>query len=725
MTLLISYISVGQAATVLNVLVAFLQYTLALALVALLVYSVPPVNSAVAWNVIARRLHGSLWPTLLRTDTLRGTGFQVMFFSYISLLSTILVVIAGVVMPLGLSNGPARQTSLRSVPATFVADTSPMGLATSPRTVYKYGRICGGFSPVACPGNTEGTTAALAPAVIDRFNATPYGPFGMQFRRYYDGNSGKNYSMTIPQYSMTESIILRKGIFAVGGLIVDLEKPGIGLWNHTFPAKSPNGAVWEEDVMWIEPVSTCIDANLTVDYELHDLDDLTAARKFNLTDRGGFFDLTRDYPEMSRDGQKLDLWQHAWKGVVLSNFFSMQALNNLTRNESYSGRSFALNSNQTNIISAGKMQTVALPVLIDPSKPGVGADLTTSCRGYGGTDTANITNVGVSCRMFLAPPHRTDGGDPLIPGDNSTWSQRVYGCASATRARMQRVQFSFNGSMDLDALSITRRDIDTPVLWAIEKTDINIKDIDIFWGRVPDSLEGDATLSTIRSDVFYVPAGGADMFGTVVGGTPSQMPAVAWATVMDGLSTSTTGSKNFPDYSGTSNFALQQKYQSLMLADPTNGAAMIQNLVWTDLMANNVLGSDTRQTLLVGENVPTIAYDLRYAIPALLLLLLWVPSLAGALFVLVMPGMLKVSYLRHLIDHTAAGRIAVGDSALRPMTAASPGYVLPQASTPHVGDETQWAKGAGRTPVCVDTGGAGMEYPMPMKGNFSRVSTWS
>jgi hypothetical protein len=34
--------------------------------------------------------------------------------------------------------------------------------------------------------------------------------------------SGKNYSMTIPQYSMTESIILRKGIFAVGGLIVDL-----------------------------------------------------------------------------------------------------------------------------------------------------------------------------------------------------------------------------------------------------------------------------------------------------------------------------------------------------------------------------------------------------------------------------------------------------------------------------------------------------------------------
>jgi hypothetical protein len=191
MTLLISHISVGQAATVLNVLVAFLQYTLALALVALLVYSVPPVNSAVAWNVIARRLHGSLWPTLLRTDTRRGTGFQVMFFSYISLLSTVLIVVAGVVMPLGLSAGPPRQTALRSVPATFIADTSPMGLATSPRTMYQYGRICGAVGPVACPGNTDGNTTAIAPAIIGRFNATPYGPFAMQYRRYYDGRAGE------------------------------------------------------------------------------------------------------------------------------------------------------------------------------------------------------------------------------------------------------------------------------------------------------------------------------------------------------------------------------------------------------------------------------------------------------------------------------------------------------------------------------------------------------
>ncbi|KAJ7235825.1 hypothetical protein C8J57DRAFT_1194628 [Mycena rebaudengoi] len=711
MALLISHISVGAAATIINILVASIQYTLALALPALLVYSLPPINSAVAWNVIARRLHGSLWPTFLRTGTLRGTGFQVMFFSYISLLSTILIIVAGVVMPLGLSAGPPRQAALRSIPATFVTDTSPMGLATSPRIVYKYSRTCGGGTggTVACPGNAENTTAAIAPAIIDRFNATPYGPFGMQFRRYYEGHSG---DMTLPQISMTESIILRKGIFAVGGLIVDLEKPGIGLWNHTFPTRTPNGGVWEEDVLWIEPVSTCIDANLTVDYELHDLADVNAALKYNLTDRGGFSGLTHEYPELNRNGQPLDLWQHAWTGVVLNNFFSMQALNNLTRNETYPGRAFALNSSQGGYkLKGGKMQTMRLPLLDNPSKSNDGVDPETLCRGF--RSTANITNVSVYCRIFLAQPRRTDGGDPLIPADNSTWSQRVYGCASATRARMQRVQFSFNGTMDLSALSITRRDIDTPVLWATEKMDINIMDIDLFWGRVPDSLEGDASLSTIRSDVFYLPAGGVDISGllTIASGyvkTPLVMPALAWATALEALSSA--GIQGFPDYSGTNSFALQQKYQSLMLADSANGAAKIQNLVWTDVMANNMLGSDTRQTLLVVENVPTTAYDLRYAIPALLLLLLWVPSLAGALFVLVMPGMLNVSYLRYLIGHTAAGRIAVGDSTLRSMNPASPGYALPQATTPpDLVDESQWAKGAGCTPMCVDSGGAGME----------------
>ncbi|KAJ7115566.1 hypothetical protein C8R43DRAFT_1038842 [Mycena crocata] len=717
MALLIANITVGQAATVINILIAFLQYTVGLAIVALLIYSIPAVNPALAWNVIGRRLHTSLWPTLLRTETARGTGFRVAFFSYLSLVATLLVAVAGVVMPLGLSVGPPIQTALKSVPAAFVQDTSPLGLATSPRQDYSYGRICGAVGPVTCPG-TQGITPDIPPEVITKFNATPYGPFGMQFRKFYNGTAGHNYTMSLAHFSTTDSLILRNGIFAVDGLIVDLELPGIGLWNHTVPSGTMHGGVWSEDVLWLEPVSSCVDTNLTLDYTMHNSIDMNGVRFYNITDHGGFYNLTTEYPDLSRDGQNISLHQHAWKGAVLSNFYSMLSLNNMTRNQSWEGRSFPINATTTTF-SAGKSQPVSFLFLgnIPSGNDTITSnDLKISCEGYGGADTANISNVAVHCGMFLGPPQRSDDGDPRSPADNSTWSQRLFGCAGGTRARMQRVEFSFNGTMDLRALGITRRNIDTPVLWATEKTDVTITNVDLMWGRVPDSLEGDPSLSTTRSDIFYVPAGAADIWGLSSGGQPSTLPAVAWTNIRAIL-----GGIAIADYSGLTNYAVLRKFQELILADPGNGASRIQNMIWTDLMANNMMGSDTRTTLLVAENVPSTAYDLRYAIPALFVLLIWIPSLAGAVFVLI-TGLLKVSYLKYLINHTGAGRIALGDSALRPM---HHGYVTPTVpSTPmeaRLEDEAHWEKGAGRRPVWIDSAGAGSsEY---RKGGFTAIAT--
>lgn len=192
MTLLIPHITQAQASAVINVMIVFFQYTLALTLVVLLIYFVPPVNSALAWNIIGRSLHNSLWPTLLRTDsaTARGTGFRVALFSYLSLVVTILVAVAGVLMPLGLSAGPALLGTPKNVTTSFVPDVSPLGLATSPRVDWSYGRLCGDLEPMACPWNSNGNTTAISPEIIARFNATPYGPFGMQFRRYYIGTAG-------------------------------------------------------------------------------------------------------------------------------------------------------------------------------------------------------------------------------------------------------------------------------------------------------------------------------------------------------------------------------------------------------------------------------------------------------------------------------------------------------------------------------------------------------
>ncbi|KAF7348184.1 hypothetical protein MSAN_01771300 [Mycena sanguinolenta] len=705
MTLLIPHLTQAAAATIINIIVFFLQYTLPLALVALLIYAIPPINSALAWNVIGRSIHASLCPTLLRTDTssLRGTGWRVAVYSYLSVTITALVAIAGILMPLGLGAGHPVLAPLKITPSSFVADTSPLGLATSPRGAYVYSRICGTFEYVTCPGSSDTSTSAIAPDVVATFNATPYSPFSMQFRRYYIGSSpGIDGTLFYSQFSTTESLILRTGIFAVGGLIVDMDNPGIGLWNHTLPVETPHGGMWQQDVLWLEPVSSCVDTNLTLDYTLSNAVSTHENDKFNLTDRGGFFNLTHDFPTLNRSGQQGDLWQHAYAGAVLSNFVAMESLNNLTRNESF---------------QAGKMQVMDLWFLQGATNTsanstaatGLGPDLHTLCQGYSAADTANITNIAVHCYLLVAPPQRSDGGDPRLPADNSTWTQQIFSCAGGTRARMQHVEFSFNGTMDLTALSFSRSDMETPVLWATEKTELTVGDVNLFWGRVSDSLDGDPSLWTTRSDVFYIPAGATDagLLGPVtISPQTSTLPALAWNSIQQ-LATGASSDTSVADYTALSNFALYNKFQTLISTNPQSGAEQMQNLMWTDLMANNVLGTTSNSSLLVQANVPSISYDLRFAVPALLLLLLWVPLFGGAVCVL-LTGLLKLSHVRHLLNYTGAGRVALG-SALRPVYPES-SRLTADPGTPRADDEKYWAKGAGRTPVGIQPSGWSAPY---------------
>ncbi|KAJ7490563.1 hypothetical protein FB451DRAFT_1220385 [Mycena latifolia] len=705
--IVLQHISIAQAATSINILIALLQQTLGLGLAVLLIRCIPPVNTAAAWNVIGRSIHTSLWPTLLSADSesARGTGLRVAFFSYLSLATTVLATIAGVVMPLGLSVGDMQLKPPRNVSAVFIEDMSPLGLATSPRGGYKYGRDCVKSGSVTC-GNYTTDTFTIPSDVVARFNATPYGPFQMQFRRYYNGTiEAYNYTMPVGQISMTESLILRTGIFAVGGLIVDMDNPAIGLWNHTFPADMPHGGVWTEDILFLEPVTACVDTNLTIDYTLHQSESTNQVEVYNLTDRGGFFNLTDEIPTYKLDGQNIDIIQHAFKGAVLSNFYAMQPFNNLTRNESYYGRTFQTNYNATGFFG-GKMKLLDLLYQYGNGTRSLTVappDLRTMCEGYGGLDAANISNVGVHCNLLLAPPQRTDGGDPRLPADNSTWTQGMFGCASTTRARMQRVEFSFNGTMDLTALGISRSDIDIPVLWATERTDFNIRDTNLYWGRVPDSLERDTSLRTIRSDVFYVPAGISDIYGITSVGQPSTLPGASWEAIVNPLYFGV-----IPDYSGVSNYAVLQNFGTLILADPKDGPSKIKNMIWTDIMANNLMGADSRSTLLVRENAPSITYDLWYALPAMGLALLWVPSLIGSTFVLLF-GFVKISHLRHVLAHTGAGRIALGNSALRPRdTYVSRSLMYASSLEPKTmwEDEREWEEGTGGTMLR-------MEYPDP------------
>ncbi|TFK31090.1 hypothetical protein BDQ12DRAFT_760118, partial [Crucibulum laeve] len=666
MAVIIPRITVAQAATIFNALITFVQYTLGLALVALFIYILPNVNSANSWSVFTRGVHSSLWPSLLRSDSVvsSNASTRVNIFSKLSVLSTILIIVAGIVTPLGLKDGPVLYTFYSDVDASFVQDTSPLGLATSPRMDYTYDRICGAFGPVTCPGNGDnGNTSVIAPSIREIFSSTPYGPFSIEFRRFYKGSAGYNYTVTEGQVGTVESLVLRNGIFAVDGLIIDLsDTPGIGFQNHTIP-NLDHGAIWSQDMLWLEPFTSCVNTNLTIDYMIPQWGPTFEPSTVNLTDAGGFVNLTTEYPPLSRDGQHIDLHQHAYKGAVLSNLYSMRSFNNMSRNESFMGRAFPLRTNSDITIQLGRMNTMDLKFLRNASVEDATLDVT--CQGMSKWDTANITNVGVQCGMFLGPAERTDGGDPRIPSINSTWRQNIHVCSSTTRASIQRVEFSLNStSRSLNDLNITRRRIETPILWAVEKTGLNITDVDLFWGPVADKYESDPSLSTIRSDVFYLPAGAGDLWGLASAGNPLSVVGASWNMLY-----STLPPLGTLDYSGENNYALLSKWRSLIAKDPELGHAQIRNLIWTDIAANNLVGSRSNSTLYVSKAQPSVSYDLRFAIPLLLLLILWLPSFVAALFVLIF-GLLKISYIRRVLNHTSVGRVVLGHSALSPMAAA-------------------------------------------------------
>jgi hypothetical protein len=539
----------------------------------------------------------------------------------------------------------------------------------------------------------------------------------MQFRRFYQGDETVNCSVGFE--ASAEMFLLRNDTFFAEGLIIDMttEQPGIGLWNQTVPNEIRIGGTWSQDILWIEPETQCVDTNLTVDYFLTKGPNLEV-EQFNITDHGGFYNLTHDPPPpLNRDGQNIDLREHAYKGAAYSNMFAMLFLNT-TRNTSFEGSTYPLtpgNFNSTGLSGFDLQKISVLPLsYLNDSEA---STTNIICRGFGGGDSANITNVHVDCGIFLGPPLRSDGGDPRIFDRGSKWTQGIHACSSATRVSVQTVTFSSNSSTGIQSLQIGRDRNGLNALWATEKTDLKISDIDLFWGRVNDQYENDSSLWTTRSNRFYLPAGSASMFPAFGPGNPEPAHAEAWGVIYKtGLGGMGQDAKQ--DYSGEFDYALRAKLQNLVEADPIRGNAQIRNLVFTDVMANNIIGTQTNDTLLVADHLKTISYDFRYAIPGFILLAIWAPSFFLAVFFFLTRAV-TFRHMQQVFNHTSVGRVVVGTSALR---VQSQGGGAPYMPVPHhytdanVGDasrgsggalghrrnKSDWANTAGKTPVTLN-----------------------
>ncbi|KAF9443332.1 hypothetical protein P691DRAFT_764374 [Macrolepiota fuliginosa MF-IS2] len=654
MTRIISGISVAQGATIINAAITFLQFTITLSLVVILVRFMPRTNTAASWTSISRTLQSSLWPTILTTGSNKGPGVVASAASRLTVLTSILAAVAGVILPLGLSQGPLVPVDPRNLDAQYVRDNSALASATTPdRGGFAYGRICSLLEELlACPGNNNPNDTAFSPTLVETFNSTPHGPFSMQYRRF--SRDIPNGGPSIPVIGGAESFVLRNDTFAVDGLIIDMSSnhPGVGIWNQSLPNVT-NGATWSQDVLWLEPVTECVNTNLTLDYTLKDNPSILIPN-FTLTDRGGFVNLVKVLPPFHHNGQDIDLAGQAYFGAAWSNAYSLKYLNG-TRESSFIGATYPLTPEML-LLNPGKVDFLRLEYL------NATAELDVLCQGYAGGDTANVTNIHVSCGIFLGPPLRADDGDPRRFDLGSRWTQDLYSCASATRASIQTVTFSTNTSSGLQAMNITRNLSGPDVLWAMERTNMIISEVDLLWGRVGDQYEGDPSLWTVRAAGLYLPAGGASWWHVFPTGVPPAAHAATWSLIYQ---ISSLSQRFIPaDYTGSTDFAILSKLQSLVSQDPNTGNAQIRNLVWTDIMANYIISVPMNQTLWGAEYVRSIEYDFRFAIPGFILILIWLPSFLGAIMVLITHS-LTFDHMKDVLDHVSVGRVVVGASALR------------------------------------------------------------
>ncbi len=277
-----------------------------------------------------------------------------------------LIALAGIITPLGLYD--TFESSDSTVPTfVYAPDTSLFGLATPPRSPLPFNRICYWIdhivtAPGPCPYSTNdlevswngssynlqypnGYNTTMTPIVSQIYSSgTLVNPttvsnfFDIQWRQYsattggfgnMKYNNGSRY--IVGKYRSIQNLFLDGDFHLVEGLIADTLNGGVGFRNHTIPSGLPHGASWVEDILFIEPETSCVNTNLTLEYTAADYDASSTNPISNLTlvDRGGFVSLNQTYPWYDHDNAQNnpDLQARAYKAAYLHNAWSMAYLN--------------------------------------------------------------------------------------------------------------------------------------------------------------------------------------------------------------------------------------------------------------------------------------------------------------------------------------------------------------------------------------------------------------
>ncbi|OBT67013.1 hypothetical protein VE03_04509 [Pseudogymnoascus sp. 23342-1-I1] len=657
-------LSVGEVSGLVAAGVFLVQIFFPLAIPAILIAFVSEENNLVTWSVLGRYLHSSFWPTILSTDAAADTGVRRRVFrtGWVQTIALTLVSVASIATPLGLYDVVEPPESHTNAPFTYIEDHSAFGYGTPPRPDEPFTRVCQG-ADIACPGTTiekNCTMKGLAElCTVDydgripddlkelfrdgpsSFGATVSSVFDIQWRSYQ-----KALGSMIGPYLAAASrqltfLVLDDTVKPYEGLIVDMVEGGVGFRNHTTPRPTYQyGSTWEEDILFVEPETQCVNTNLTLDFTLpQDDTSFNFVDGLVLTDHGGFSALARTSPNYAvpPNGQDLNLQERAYKAAWLNNFYTMVYFNitdpnrsNITRVDAEDGSKFSIRSDNTtnfwvrqDVIKSSMIFGQYLN--LDSPLPGGNKSqlhtnpfnvtsnffqfVTTTCAGTSPSSPPNINGSVVGCSLLYGAAKRTDGGPSLVFDPRSSWSTPIYSCATAVKATIRTISFQYNGTT-LSSLTINETqpksypELSNLPLWGVEdlKAPMTMEGTSPLWGilgQANSTLPSTPyNISTIAKESLYLPGyldwGGLKSLRTVPVTLGQNLPGTNFyaQALKNALSITRPGGIGWngaADFSGMTSLALFAKWQKLSRT-PADAAKII-NLVWTDVSANTVVGT--------------------------------------------------------------------------------------------------------------------------------------
>ncbi|PHH79105.1 hypothetical protein CDD82_2596 [Ophiocordyceps australis] len=657
-------------------------------------------NSAATWTASSKVMEQSYWPFLLRTDGVHDKHVRpsVVWAGRLIPFMAILLSVASIVTPLGLYSA----TELgKPTMASFVyaPDPSIFGHYTMPRPPQdKVIRSCmTGLKPhgateneadwlylcpqekLSDPGAPGTIPEVVRPSILSgtENHSTLCGPLDIQWRTY--SGSPNLPSKLLGQMKSIQSLILTQDLDIVEGLVVDKVNKGVGFRNHTVPLGA--GAEWQEDLLFLEPDTVCVDTNISTEWKGDSLGHFSVGN--TLVNRGGLnnIDKTRPKPDVSDVFRNPDLVQRARATAWIHNvmYAYMFKVNQPPPRNQGIFETFTVNSNSSKpaprILFTGQgtafedirlasdffvdlkdvRQQVFRKIQANQSDASVDMNL----------DADHLFDPEVLVEACLAlNPHEFRSGRNmtaitpfvacgLLRGmpqvySNNTVAQPYYSCATGVKAVIKTVKFAYKDDpvplrglkvVDIKDKQYLNQD-DLPI-WAVENATVGyaLQSINPLWGLMSNNTQTASSIAALRQSHLYLPGikastvqNGGDLLAGIDIVAQALRSTYSLGDYFDIARPEFDQGALF-DYHAFANLPLADKWQTLSAS--AKEASDIPNLIFQDTVVNAVTGSKgiglfgTDNKHLVRPYVTVIKFNYAYVIPAAL-------AATGTLMIIIM-----------------------------------------------------------------------------------------